>query len=346
MGFRLNFKWLSFEGIDMAIDLGTTNTLIYTLKDGIVLDEDSMIALREDTGDFVAVGKDVKKMLGRTPDNVRIVRPMEDGVIADFKAVEKMLRCFIQKVQKKKLFIKPRVIVAVPSGITPVEKRAIINSIEESGAREVYLIFEPIAAAVGIGLPVTDPSGNIIIDIGGGTTEIAVIAMSGIVNKVSIKIAGNELDDAIQIYLYDRYNLAVGQVTAENIKETIGSASLSDKIEEMEIRGRDMVTGLPTTVKVNSEEIREAMKEPLGLMNNAIKKTLSETPPELASDIVDKGLILTGGGSLLSGIDKMISESTNLYVKISDDPLENVVKGAGIILGDIGGYRELLVNPD
>lgn len=346
MSFRLPFKWLSLESLDIAIDLGTTNTLIYAIGKGIVLEEDSMVALESKSRKLISAGKEVKDMLGRTPDDIVIIRPMEDGVIADFKFVEEMLRHFIEKVQKKKLFIRPRVAVAVPSGITPVEKRAVINSVEESGAREVYLISEPIAAALGVGLPVKDPSGNMIIDIGGGTTEIAVIAMSGIVNKVSIKIAGDELDDAIQIYMYDKYNLAIGKVTAENIKKKIGSAHPSIKNEEMEIRGRDLIAGIPSKVNMDSEEVREAMKEPLGLIKNAIKKALSETPPELASDILEQGLTLTGGGALLRGIDQMIYASTGIRVTISEDPLRCVVKGTGMILENIDYNKELLMDPE
>ncbi len=346
MRFNLSFKWLSLESMNMAIDLGTTSTLIYTKDEGIVLEEDSMVAIDKNTREMITAGKEVKEMLGRIPDNIIISEPLEDGVIADFKLVEEMLRFFIGKVQKRRLFIKPKVVVAVPSGITPVEKRAVINSIEEAGAREVYLVSEPIAAALGEGMPVTEPAGNMIIDIGGGTTEIAVIALSGIVNKVSIKIAGNELDDAIQTYMYDKYNMAIGKVSAEKIKKNIGSAHPSVENKEMEIRGRDLVEGLPKKIIINSNEIREAMSETLGLMKNAIKKSLSETPPELASDIVEKGLFLTGGGALLSGIDKMISKSTNLKVSVSEDPLRGVVKGAGIILVNINEYRDLLMDPN
>ncbi len=346
MSFRLPFKWLSLESLDIAIDLGTTNTLIYAVGKGIVLEEDSMVAVESKSRKLISAGKEVKDMLGRTPDDIVIIRPMEDGVIADFKFVEEMLRYFIEKVQKKKLFIRPRVAVAVPSGITPVEKRAVINSVEESGAREVHLVSEPIAAALGVGLPVKDPSGNMIIDIGGGTTEIAVIAMSGIVNKVSIKIAGDELDDAIQTYIYDKYNLAIGKVTAENIKKKIGSAHPSIKNEEMEIRGRDLIAGIPSKVNMDSEEVREAMKETLGLIKNAIKKALSETPPELASDILEKGLTLTGGGALLRGIDQMIYASTGIRVTISEDPLRCVVKGTGLILENIDYNKELLMDPE
>lgn len=344
MPFRFKIKWFSLESMDVAIDLGTTNTLIYALGEGIVLEEDSMVALESKTGKLITAGKEVKEMLGRTPDDITIIKPMEDGVIADFKVVEEMLRYFVEKAQKKRLFLRPRVVVAVPSGITPVEKRAVINSVEESGAREVYLVSEPIAAALGVGLPVREPAGNMIIDMGGGTTEIAVIAMSGIVNKVSIKIAGNELDEAIQVYMYDKYNLAIGKVTAENIKKRIGSAHPSIKNEEMEVRGRDLIAGIPTKVIMDSEEVRESMREPLGLIKNAIKKALSETPPELASDILEKGLTLTGGGALLRGTDQMICGATGISVVLSEDPLRCVVKGAGMILENMEDYRELLMD--
>jgi rod shape-determining protein MreB len=344
MPFRFSLNWLSIESVDMAIDLGTTTTLIYAIGEGIVLEEDSMVALESKTRKMITAGKEVKGMLGRTPEDITIIKPMEDGVIADFKVVEEMLRYFVKNAQKRKLFLRPRVVVAVPSGITPVEKRAVINSVEESGAREVFLVSEPIAAALGVGLPVKEPAGNMIIDIGGGTTEIAVIAMSGIVNKVSIKIAGNELDEAIQVYMYDKYNLSIGKVTAENIKKTIGSAHPSIGNKEMEVRGRDLIAGIPTKVVLDSEEIRDAMREPLGLIKNAIKKALSETPPELASDILERGLTLTGGGALLSGIDQMIHGATGIRVTISEDPLRCVVKGAGIVLENMDNYRELLMN--
>lgn len=346
MPFRFSLNWLSIESIDMAIDLGTTTTLIYAVGEGIVLEEDSMVAIESKTRKLITAGKEVKEMLGRTPEDITIIKPMEDGVIADFKLVEEMLRYFVKNAQKRKLFLRPRVVVAVPSGITPVEKRAVINSVEESGAREVFLVSEPVAAALGVGLPVKEPAGNMIIDIGGGTTEIAVIAMGGIVNKVSIKIAGNELDEAIQVYMYDKYNLSIGKVTAENIKKTIGSAHPSIKNEEMEVRGRDLIAGIPTKVVLDSEEVRDAMKEPLGLIKNAIKKALSETPPELASDILERGLTLTGGGALLSGIDQMIYGATGIRVTVSEDPLRCVVRGAGIVLENMDDYRELLMDSE
>ncbi len=346
MPFRFSLKWLSIESIDMAIDLGTTTTLIYAVGEGIVLEEDSMVALESKTKKVITAGKEVKEMLGRTPEDITIIKPMEDGVIADFKVVEEMLRYFVKNAQKRKLFLRPRVVVAVPSGITPVEKRAVINSVEESGAREVFLVSEPIAAALGVGLPVKEPTGNMIIDIGGGTTEIAVIAMGGIVNKTSIKIAGNELDESIQVYMYDKYNLSIGKVTAENIKKTIGSAHPSIENKEMEVRGRDLIAGIPTKVVLDSEEVRDAMKEPLGLIKNAIKKALSETPPELASDILERGLTLTGGGALLSGIDQMIYGATGIRVNVSEDPLRCVVRGAGIVLENMDDYRELLMDSE
>ena len=337
------FKWLSLESSNLAIDLGTSNTLIYTKSAGVVLDENSMVALNKESKELIAAGKEVIPMLGRTPKDIIISEPLEDGVIADFKVVEDMLRFFIEKVQKKKLFIRPRVLVAVPSGITPVEKKAVVNTVQEAGAREVLLVAEPIAAAVGMHLPVKEPTGHMVIDIGGGTTEIAVIALSGIVNQVSIKIAGNELTDSIQTYLYDEYNMAIGKALAEKVKKDIGAAVITDKEKEMEISGRDLVDGLPKSIKIKTGEVYEAMKEALGLIKNAIKKALSETPPELASDIVEKGVFLTGGGALISEIDKMIQEETDLEVKIAEDPLKSVVFGAGHILDNIEENRNLLM---
>jgi rod shape-determining protein MreB len=337
------FKWLSLESSNLAIDLGTSNTLISTKADGVVLDENSMVALDKDSRKLIAAGKEVIPMLGRTPEDIIISEPLEDGVIADFKVVEAMLRFFIEKIQKKKLFIRPRVLVAVPSGITPVEKKAVINTVQEAGAREVLLVSEPIAGAMGMKLPVKEPSGHMVIDIGGGTTEIAVIALSGIVNQVSIKIAGNELNDSIQTYLYDEYNMAIGKALAEKVKKDIGAAIATAEDREMEISGRDLVDGLPKSIKIKTNEVYEAMKEALGLIKNAIKRGLSETPPELASDIVEKGLFLTGGGALLRGVDKMIEEETDLEVKIAEDPLRSVVLGAGIILDNIEENRNLLM---
>ncbi len=343
MKFNRLFKWLSLESSNLAIDLGTSNTLIYTKSAGVVLDENSMVALNKESKELIAAGKEVIPMLGRTPKDIIISEPLEDGVIADFKVVEDMLRFFIEKVQKKKLFIRPRVLVAVPSGITPVEKKAVVNTVQEAGAREVLLVAEPIAAAMGMRLPVKEPTGHMVIDIGGGTTEIAVIALSGIVNQVSIKIAGNELTDSIQTYLYDEYNMAIGKALAEKVKKDIGAALITDKENEMEISGRDLVDGLPKSIKIKTGEVFEAMKEALGLIKNAIKKALSETPPELASDIVEKGVFLTGGGALIKEIDKMIQEETDLEVKIAENPLKSVVLGAGLLLDNIEENRNLLM---
>lgn len=337
------FKWLSLESSNLAIDLGTSNTLIYTKANGVVLDENSMVALNKDTRELIVAGKEVIPMLGRTPKDIIISEPLEDGVIADFKVVEDMLRFFIEKVQKKKLFIRPKVLVAVPSGITPVEKKAVINTVQESGAREVLLVSEPIAGAMGMHLPVKEPTGHMVIDIGGGTTEIAIIALSGIVNQVSIKIAGNELNESIQAYLYDEYNMAIGKALAEKVKKDIGAAIATAEDREMEISGRDLVDGLPKSIKIKTNEIYEAMKEALGLIKSAIKRALSETPPELASDIVEKGLYITGGGALLREIDKMIKEETDLEVKIAEDPLKSVVMGAGFILDNLEENRNLLM---
>lgn len=343
MELKRFFKWLSLESSNLAIDLGTSNTLIYTKTNGVVLDENSMVALNKKTKGLIVAGKEVIPMLGRTPEDIIISEPLEDGVIADFKVVEDMLRFFIEKVQKKKLFIRPKVLIAVPSGITPVEKKAVVNTVQEAGAREVMLVSEPIAGAVGMHLPVKNPSGHMVIDIGGGTTEIAVIALSGIVNQVSIKIAGNELNESIQTYLYDEYNMAIGKAFAEKVKKDIGAAISTAEDREIEISGRDLVDGLPKSIKIRTEEVYEAMKEALGLIKNSIKRALSETPPELASDIVEKGLFLTGGGALLRGIDKMIQEETDLEVTIAEDPLKSVVLGAGIILDNIEENRNLLM---
>ncbi len=343
MKLKRLLKLLSLESSNLAIDLGTSNTLIYTKSAGVVLDENSMVALNKETKELITAGKEVIPMLGRTPKDIIISEPLEDGVIADFKVVEEMLRFFIEKVQKKKLFIRPRVLVAVPSGITPVEKKAVLNTVQEAGAREVLLVAEPIAAAMGMNLPVKEPTGHMIIDIGGGTTEIAVIALSGIVNQVSVKIAGNELTDSIQTYLYDEYNMAIGKALAEKVKKEIGAAVVTGKENEMEVSGRDLVDGLPKSIKIKTGEVLEAMKEALGLIKNAIKKALSETPPELASDIVEKGVFLTGGGALIKEIDKMIQEETDLEVKIAKDPLKSVVLGAGLILENIEGNRNLLM---
>ncbi|MEO0088152.1 MAG: rod shape-determining protein [candidate division WOR-3 bacterium] len=331
---------------EIAIDLGTSTTLIYVKGKGIMLREPSIVAVDEKNHTPIAVGWEAKKMLGRTPEGINAIRPMKDGVIADFSLVEVMLRSFIEKVQKKKLFVRPRIIICVPSGVTEVEKRAVRDSAEACGAREVYLVSEPIAAAVGVGLPVDAPTGNMIIDIGGGTTEIAVVALSGVVTCNSIRVAGDEMDEAIINYIKKNYNLVIGEQTAEMIKIQIGSAYPTGQEEEMEVKGRDLVSGIPKTIKLTSSKIREALQEPVSLIVAAVKKALERTPPELAADIVDHGIYMTGGGSLLKGLDKLISEETNLKVYVAENPIDCVVLGAGKILEDIKKNSKLLLKTD
>ena len=337
---RLFSGWITN---DMAIDLGTATTLIYVKGRGILLNEPSVVAIDSRSHKPIAVGREAKRMLGRTPDEIRAVRPMKDGVIADFEVVEEMLRSFLTMAQKKRFLIRPRVIVCVPSGITAVEMRAVRDSVEHAGAREVYLVAEPIAAAVGVGLPVDTPAGNMVIDVGGGTTEIAVIALSGIVCNSSIRVGGDEMDDAVLQYLKKTYNLMIGEQTAETIKIRIGSASPLPEETEMEVRGVDLVAGIPKTIKVGSAEIREALKEPVSLITEALRSALEKTPPELAADIVDKGIVMTGGGSLLRGLDALLREDTNLPISVVSNPLECVVLGTGKILDEIEHYENLLI---
>ena len=333
-----------FLSNDVAVDLGTASTLVYVKGRGIVLNEPSVVALETKNRRVLAVGYEAKKMRGRTPDEIVAIRPMKDGVIADFEVCEEMLRAFIARAQRRRLFVRPRVIVCVPSGITEVEKRAVRDSAEHAGAREVYLVAEPIAAAIGVGLPVAEPSGNMIIDIGGGTTEIAVIALSGIVSNNSIRIAGDEMDEAIIEYLRKMYSLLIGEQTAEQIKITIGSAFPLAEEREMEVKGRDLVSGIPRAVKVKSSEIREALREPVGLIVGAVKRALEKTPPELASDIVDKGIFMTGGGSLLRGLNSLLQEETNLPVNVVENPIECVVLGSGKILEDPEEYESVIMS--
>lgn len=330
---------------DMGIDLGTATTLIYIKGEGIVLCEPSVVAIHKETNQVVAVGDDAKKMLGRTPGNIVAIRPMKDGVISDFEIVEQMLRRFIEKARPHRFFIRPAVVIAVPSGITEVEKRAVRDSAERANARSVVLIEEPKAAAIGVGLPVEEPAGNMIVDIGGGTTEIAVISLGGIVYAKSIKIAGDEMDMAIIEYLRKTYNLMIGERTAEEIKIRIGSAYPLEEELTMDVRGRDLIAGLPKTITVTSVEIREALHEPIQAITNASKETLEHTPPELASDLIDRGIVMAGGGSLLRGLDKRIAEETGLPVHIADDPLTAVVMGTGQVLNIPSRIRKRLVVP-
>ena len=314
---------------DMGIDLGTANTLVYVKGKGIVLREPSVVAINSVNKKVLAVGEEAKKMIGRTPGNIVAIRPMKDGVIADFDVTQMMLKKFISKVIGKATFASPRIIVCFPSGVTEVEKRAIDEAAKQAGAREVVLMEEPMAAAIGAGLPVDEPTGSMIVDIGGGTTEVAIISLDGVVTSKSLRIAGDELDQAIINYIKKEYNLMIGERTAENIKMELGSAFELDEENSMDIKGRDLVSGLPKTVNVTQAQIRDALREPISSIIDAIKTTLEKTPPELAADIMDKGIMLAGGGALLKGLDKLINHETHMPVHIADSPLDCVALGAG-----------------
>jgi rod shape-determining protein MreB len=326
----------------MAIDLGTANTLVYVKGEGIVLNEPSIVAIHQADNTVLAVGKEAKAMLGRTPGNIVAIRPLKDGVIADFDVTEKMLGYFIRRVRKRRALVRPRIVIGVPSGITQVEKRAVRDSAMQAGAREVYLIEEPMAAAIGAGMPITEPGGNMVVDIGGGTTEVAVISLSGIVYSRSVRIAGDEMDEAIVQHVKKNYNMLIGEQTAEMIKMRIGSAWKLEKETEMEVKGRDLVAGIPKTLKLSSVEIREALSEPVSQIVEALKQALEQTPPELAADIVDRGIVMTGGGSLLKGLDTLLKEQTNLPINVVDDPLLCVVLGAGKVLDNVHLYDRIL----
>src|SRR5215468_210196 len=332
---------------DLAIDLGTANTLIYVKNQGIVCNEPSVVAVqqRNERGGkkVLAVGAEAKRMLGRTPGSIVAIRPLKDGVIADFEITEAMLRYFIQKVHNRRTLVRPRIIVGVPFGITEVEKRAVRESAESAGAREVYLIEEPMAAAIGAGLPITEPTGNMIVDIGGGTTEVAVISLSGIVFSRSVRVGGDKMDEAIVAYMKRKYNMAIGEQTAERIKMTIGNAHPLDQELTMEVKGRDMVAGVPKTVLVSSEEVREALAEPINAIVESVLLALERTPPELAADIVDKGVVLTGGGALLKNMDVLLREETGLPVMVADDPISAVVLGSGKTLDHIELLKEVTI---
>ena len=331
---------------DLAIDLGTANTLVYVKGKGIVLSEPSVVAVRKNARDrnkVLAVGKDAKMMLGRTPGNIVAIRPMKDGVIADFEITEAMLRHFIQKVHNRRTLIRPRIIVCVPSGITPVEKRAVRESAESAGAREVYLIEEPMAAAIGAGLPITEPTCNMVVDIGGGTTEVAVISLAGIVYSKSVRTGGDKMDESILQYIKRKYNLLIGERTSEIIKTSIGNAYPLGEPEEIEVKGRDLVTGIPKILSINSEEVREAIQEQIDTIVNTVKTALEQTPPELAADIVDRGIYLTGGGALLKHLDVLLHEETGVPINIAEDPLSAVVLGSGKALDNIDILREVTV---
>ncbi|MFH1219473.1 MAG: rod shape-determining protein [Candidatus Eisenbacteria bacterium] len=341
MGFRLNKIFTN----DIAIDLGTANTLVCVRGKGIVLDEPSVVAVERSTNKVLAVGRQAKEMLGRTPAEIVAIRPMKDGVIADFEISEIMLREFIWRVMGNRFLskvVRPRVIISVPSGITEVERRAVRDSAEHAGAREVYLIAEPIAAAIGVGLPIDKPAGNMIIDIGGGTTEIAVIALNGIVDVTSIRIGGDEMDEVIMQRIKRNYGVLIGEQTAERIKISIGAAQVIGD-DEFEVRGRDLVKGVPRIVKISQREVVEALQEPIGQIIEALKLSLEKTPPELAADIVDKGILMTGGGSLLRGFDELLRQETNLPIYVVEDPLKSVVLGAYKALENPEKYEKLLM---
>jgi len=333
---------IGFFSNDLAIDLGTANTLVYVKGKGVVSAEPSVVAVKKDqkgNKKVLSVGAEAKKMLGRTPGNIEAIRPMKNGVIADFEITEEMLYHFIVKAHNRKSFVRPRIVICVPSGITPVERRAVRESAVSAGAREVFLIEEPMAAAIGANLPITEASGNMIVDIGGGTTEVAVISLSGIVYSNSVRVAGDKMDEAIVQYVKRHYNLLIGERSAELIKIMIGSAYPSKEAKVVEVKGRDLVTGIPKTIEINSEEIRESISEPINAIIEAIRIALEKTPPELAADIVDKGIVLSGGGALLKDLDLLIREITSLPVTIAEDPLTTVVMGSGRVLDDINLLR-------
>ena len=329
---------------DLAIDLGTANTLVYAAGKGIVVNEPSIVAINKNTGEVEAVGKEAKEMLGRTPGNIVAIKPMKDGVIADFKVTEKMLNYFIQKAHNRKMLVHPRIVIGVPSEITQVEKRAVEDSAYRAKASEVYLVEQAMVAAIGAGLPITEPGGNMVVDIGGGTTDIAVISLSGIVYSRSVRMAGNQMDEAITNYLKRKYNLLIGERTAEHIKIEIGSAFPLDKPLSMEIKGRNLIEGVPKTISVDDSEIREALGECIAVIMNAIRVALERTPPELSADISDRGIVLTGGGALIKNLDKRIREETGLPVSVADDPLASVVLGTGKMLSDFRLLRKIKID--
>ena len=335
---------LQFLGRDMAVDLGTANTLVYVRGRGIVLNEPSVVAINTKNGAILAVGSEAKRMIGRTPGHIMAIRPLKDGVIADFDVTEKMLRYFIQAVHKRRFLAKPRVVVCVPSGITGVEQRAVEEATIQAGARAAYIIEEPMAAAIGSGLPVHEPAGNMVVDIGGGTTEVAVISLGGIVTSQSIRIGGDELDEAIISYIKKEYSLMLGERTAEEIKMAVGSAFPLPDEPHAEIRGRDLVSGLPKTIIVSADEVRRAIEEPVNAIIDAVTTTLDKTPPELAADIMDKGIVLTGGGGLLKGLDERLKHESGMPIHITDNPLSSVVVGSGKCLEEFEALKKVLVS--
>ena len=331
---------------DLAIDLGTANTVLYVKGKGIVLREPSVVAVRKDSrgSRVLAVGKEAKEMLGRTPGNIVAIRPMKDGVIADFEVTEAMLRYFINKVHNRRTLVHPRIIISVPSGITQVEKRAVRETAESAGAREVYLIEEPMAAAIGAGLPITEPTANMIVDIGGGTTEVAVISLAGIVYAKSVRVAGDKMDESILQYIKRKHNLAIGERTAEEIKTTLGDVLPEEPYETMDIKGRDLVSGIPKTLTITSKEIQSAISEQVEVIVDAVRVALEQTPPELSADIVDQGIVLTGGGALLKNLDTLLKNETGMPIIVADDPLSSVVLGSGRALDNLEILREIAID--
>ena len=341
-------RWLQSGSLipvnDIAVDLGTANTLVYVKGEGIVLNEPSVVAVEKSSRRIVGVGLEAKRMLGRTPLGIEAVRPLKDGVIADVDVTEMMLRHFLKQVTANRVFrIRPRVVVGVPSGITELERRAVRSSAMSAGAKAVYMVDEPMAAAIGVGLPIETPTGNMVIDIGGGTTEIAVIALSGIISNTSIRVGGDELDSAIVTFLWQNYSMLIGEPTAEAIKVQIGSACDVGDEREMDVKGRDLLSGIPRTVKVHSQEIRECIDEPIRAIVDAVRRALEITPPELASDIVDRGIVMTGGGALIRGLDQRLRQETSLPIHVDEEPLTCVVRGAGRVLDDLDKFRPVLV---
>jgi rod shape-determining protein MreB len=337
---------IGFFSRDMGIDLGTANTLVYVRGKGIVMCEPSVVAIERDSGQVLAVGEEAKQMIGRTPGNIVAIRPMRDGVIADFDTTQSMIKYFINKALRGRTFlVRPRVVIGVPSGVTAVEERAVREAALQAGAREAYLIEEPMAAAIGAGLPVHEPTGTMIVDVGGGTTEVAVISLGGIVTSRSIRVAGDEMDEAIIQHVKRNYNLLIGERTAEELKIKIGTAYPLEKEETEEVRGRDLVTGLPKTVTVTSTEIYQALSEPVSAIMDAIRQTLEKTPPELAADIMDRGIVMAGGGALLLGLDRLVSEETQMPVHLAEEPLLAVAYGSGRVLENIDVLRKVLIQP-
>ena len=343
----LLFDWfLGKFSNDLAIDLGTANTLVCMKGKGVVLSEPSVVAVHRDlsgTKKVLAIGSDAKRMLGKTPGNIVAIRPMRDGVIADFEITEAMLRHFILRIHNRRALVRPRIIISIPSGITPVERRAVKETAESAGAREVYLIEEPMAAAIGASLPITEPVSSMVVDIGGGTTEVAVISLSGIVYAKSVRVAGDKLDEAIVQYMKRKYSLLIGERSAEVIKTTIGCAYPENELRTVDVKGRDIISGIPKIVEINSEEVREAMAEPISVIVDTIRDALENAPPELAGDIVDRGIVLTGGGALLRNIDVLLREETGLPITIADDPLSTVARGAGMALDDPDLLKEVTI---